>query len=65
MSRTYRKDRNGKCFEEGNPLDKRKVRYSCRCEYCTGVEKKELENKIVDRDMNKQIKEYYRGDLAG
>lgn len=65
MSRTYRKDREGNCFQEGNPLQSRKIIYNCRCEYCTGVKRKELENKIVDRNMKKQIKEYYRGDLAG
>ena len=32
MSRTIRKDRNGKRYKES--LKKKEARYKCRCEYC-------------------------------
>lgn len=64
MSRTYRKD-EGHCFIEGNPLKNKNVNHHCRCEYCTGIRKKEIREKIINKETKKQIKEYYRGDLAG
>ena len=54
MSRTIRKDRNGKTFTEGRTA---KVRYGCRCSYCTGVARKALVEKLTTEDLKKQLKE--------
>lgn len=55
MSRTYRKDEYIK-FQEGNPKGLN-INYRCRCEWCT-TNKKDLEEKIADKIMKQQIKEY-------
>ena len=53
MSRTIRKDRNGKKYKES--LKKKEARYKCRCEYCTGVSKNLICEKIAEKELKKQI----------
>lgn len=54
MSKTLRKDRNGKTFKES--LKKRNSRYKCRCEYCSGVALNKTKEKIADKELEQQIK---------
>ena len=54
MSRTIRKDKNGKSYKES--LKKKEARYKCRCEYCTGVDKNNLCEKIAEKEL--KIDEY-------
>lgn len=54
MSNTYRKDRTGKKFKES--LKKRNAIYKCRCEYCTGVSKNLMCEKIAKKELKQQIK---------
>lgn len=54
MARTIRKDRNGKRYKES--LKKKEARYKCRCEYCTGVSKNLICEKIADEELKRQIK---------
>ena len=54
MSRTIRKDKNGKTFTEGGAA---KVIYGCRCSSCTGVDRKALVEKLTTEDLKKQLKE--------
>lgn len=58
MSRTRRKDKEGNVFWDGRPT--RKIEYRCRCTWCTGVDKREVERKILDRELKLQLKDYYR-----
>ena len=53
MARTIRKDRNGKRYKES--LKKKEARYKCRCEYCTGVSKNLICEKIADEELKRQI----------
>ena len=55
MSNTYRKDRNGRRYKES--LKKKEARYKCRCEYCTGVSKNLICEKIADKELKNQIKD--------
>ena len=55
MARTIRKDRNGKKYKES--LKKKEARYKCRCEYCTGVSKNLICEKIADEELKRQIKD--------
>ena len=55
MSNTYRKDRNGKKYKES--LKKKEAHYKCRCEYCTGVSKNLICEKIADEELKRQIKD--------
>lgn len=54
MSNTYRKDRNGNTFKES--LKKREAHYKCRCEYCTGASKNLTCDKILEKELKKQLK---------
>ena len=54
MSRTIRKDRNDKKYKES--LKKKEARYKCRCEYCTGVDKNNLCEKIAEKGLKEQLK---------
>ena len=53
MSNTYRKDRNDKKYKES--LKKKEARYKCRCEYCTGVSKNLICEKIAEKELKRQI----------
>ena len=53
VARTIRKDRNGKRYKES--LKKKEARYKCRCEYCTGVSKNLICEKIADEELKRQI----------
>ena len=53
MARTIRKDRNGKRYKES--LKKKEARYKCRCEYCTGVSKNLICEKIAEKELKRQI----------
>ena len=55
MSRTIRKDRNGKRYKES--LKKKEAQYKCRCEYCTGVSKNLICEKIAKKELKNQIKD--------
>ena len=55
MARTIRKDKNGKRYKES--LKKKEARYKCRCEYCTGVSKNLICEKIADEELKRQIKD--------
>lgn len=61
MSRTIRKDKEGNKFPEGNPLKDHTINYRCRCDWCTSQEKRRLEEKIADREMNREIQNEYGG----
>ena len=54
MSRTIRKDRTGKRYKES--LKKKEARYRCRCEYCSGVSKNLVCEKILDKEMKEEIR---------
>ena len=54
MSRTIRKDRNGKRYKES--LKKKEARYRCRCEYCSGVSKNLVCEKIAEKEMKEEIR---------
>ena len=54
MSRTIRRDRTGKRYKES--LKKKEARYKCRCEYCTGVDKNNLCEKIAEKELKEQLK---------
>ena len=56
MSRTTRRDREDKKYAEGQK-DNRKLWFSCRCSYCTGIDRKELKEKIANREMKRQLKD--------
>ena len=53
MARTIRKDRNGKRYKES--LKKKEARYKGRCEYCTGVSKNLICEKIAEKELKRQI----------
>ena len=53
VARTIRKDGNGKRYKES--LKKKEARYKCRCEYCTGVSKNLICEKIADEELKRQI----------
>ena len=53
MSRTIRRDRTGKKYKES--LKKKEARYKCRCEYCTGVSKNLICEKIAEKELKRQI----------
>ena len=53
MSRTIRRDRTGKRYKES--LKKKEARYKCRCEYCTGVSKNLICEKIAEKELKRQI----------
>lgn len=64
MSRTIRRDRNGKRYKES--LKKKEARYKCRCEYCTGVDKNNLCEKIAEKELKEQLKiDEYNFDKEG
>lgn len=45
MSRTYRKDRDGKKVRDGQH------RYKCRCSWCMGIERKNNLEKLAQREI--------------
>ena len=53
MSRTIRRDRTGKRYKES--LKKKEARYKCRCEYCTGVSKNLICEKIAEKELKRQM----------
>ena len=53
MSRTIRRDRLGKRYKES--LKKKEARYKCRCEYCTGVSKNLICEKIAEKELKRQM----------
>ena len=53
MANTLRRDRTGKRYKES--LKKKEARYKCRCEYCTGVSKNLICEKIADEELKRQI----------
>ena len=55
MARTIRRDRTGKRYKES--LKKKEARYKCRCEYCTGVSKNLICEKIAKKELKRQIKD--------
>lgn len=60
MSDTIRKDKNGKEYKEG--LKKKDGRYRCQCHYCVGVDKNELAEKIVEKEMKEEIRVIETGE---
>ena len=54
MSRTRRKDKEGNVFWDGRRT--REINHRCRCGWCTGVDKKALEEKIADKEMKRQLR---------
>ena len=64
MARTIRRDRTGKRYKES--LKKKEARYKCRCEYCTGVDKNNLCEKIAEKELKEQLKiDEYNFDKEG
>jgi len=53
MSNTLRKDKNGKTFKES--LKKKCGRTRCRCTYCTNTESNKIFDKILNKELKKQI----------
>ncbi len=53
MSNTLRKDRDGNIFKESLKKKSFTSRYRCRCERCVG--KKDLTDKIVQKELKQQI----------
>jgi hypothetical protein len=60
MSNTLRKDKNGKVFKES--IKKHNGRTRCRCEYCSGVDRNELFDKISEKEIKEQIKVIEQGE---
>jgi hypothetical protein len=62
MSNTLRKDRNGKVFKES--IKKHNGRTRCRCEYCSGVDRNVLVDKIAEKELKEELKKdgYYYDD---
>ena len=58
MSRTRRKDKNGKVYNDGKPHT-----FMCRCEYCVG--KNNAVDKAHKKTIKEQIKCLYCGDDIG
>ena len=58
MSRTLRKDKYGKEYKEGNPVNKLEYTHKCKCFFCTGVNKRSTSKKIALKEMAIDIKEY-------
>ena len=54
MSRTFRK-KQGIKYQNGRMG--RNVPHTCRCEYCTGALKKQIEGKIADKEMKSCLKD--------
>ena len=54
MSNTYRKGSDGKTYKES--LKKKEARYRCRCEYCLGVSKNLVCEKIAEKEMKEEIR---------
>ena len=64
MGNTLRRDRTGKRYKES--LKKKEARYKCRCEYCTGVDKNNLCEKIAEKELKEQLKiDEYNFDKEG
>lgn len=64
MANTLRRDRTGKRYKES--LKKKEARYKCRCEYCTGVDKNNLCEKIAEKELKEQLKiDEYNFDKEG
>lgn len=64
MARTIRRDRTGKRYKES--LKKKEARYKCRCEYCTGVSKNLICEKIAEKELKEQLKiDEYNFDKEG
>ena len=55
MSRTYRK-KEWVTYPDGKPT--KDVEYKCRCESCTGIVRRKIKSKIVDKEMLKELKKY-------
>jgi len=57
MSRTIRKDRNNKKYNEGR--NKPEVHYRCTCYFCTGGKDRDEENaKIFKRNKHKILQRF-------
>ena len=53
MANTLRRDNTGKRYKES--LKKKEARYKCRCEYCTGVSKNLICEKIAEKELKRQM----------
>ena len=53
MSDTFRTDRDGNKRKEG--LHKKQKIHICRCEYCTGVTKNYICEKIAEKELRNYI----------
>ena len=56
MGKTYRKQFWTK-FIEGDKRAHRKLRHICRCEYCMGLEKRKLQIKEKQKEIEEHLKE--------
>jgi hypothetical protein len=55
MGKTIRREKNtSRSYPEGQE-NKFKIRYKCRCSYCTGVAKRRLQDRIAKREMLKEL----------
>ncbi len=64
MANTLRRDKAGKRYKES--LKKKEARYKCRCEYCTGVDKNNLCEKIAEKELKEELKiDEYSFDKEG
>ena len=52
MSRTIRKNKWGNKVRDGQ-------RYSCRCSYCTGVDKRKQEAKVLKEEIEEAVDVFY------
>jgi len=56
MSRTWRQ-KEGVKYQNGRI--NRDIPHICRCDSCTGVIRRHSKEKVVDREMKLQLKEWY------
>ena len=56
MGKTYRKQFLVK-FIEGDKRAYKKLRHICRCEYCMGLEKRKLQIKEKQKEIEEHLKE--------
>lgn len=62
MSNTYRKDRKGNTFKESLKKKDPNAHFKCRCDYCTGVNKNTICEKIAEKELKEEIRTVEKGE---
>lgn len=60
MSNTFRKDKHGKTFKEGQ-LIKDKT-WKCDCYLCVGADKVEIKEKIAEKELKEEVRIIEKGE---